>query len=425
MHILWVKAGKLLPVDTGGKIRSYNLLRHLAGRHEVTLISYYGGSSDREYETEIVRRFPRAIPVYTAAPESIGTTALHYVRHLFSPAPYAVTKFTSPAVRRVIADAFQKRRVDVSVCDFLSASLNFPTRMTTPSVLFQHNVESVLWRRQAAHERNVIKRAAFAIEAAKMDRYERATVRRFSQVIAVSERDRQELTRMIDPSRITVVPTGVDVERYTEAAGSTAANPIVLFLGSMDWEANVDAVDYFCRDIWPAVKAAVPASRFRIVGRNPHPRVMRLACDSVEVTGGVASVVDHLRSAAVFVVPLRIGGGTRLKIFEAMAAGRAVVSTSVGAEGLDVRDGHDIMLADEPSRFAELVIDLLRDVDKRRRIEAAAANLAAGYDWSVVTRQFEAALFRAADIRNASAPLQSTALEDVAARAGHHASDVT
>jgi len=416
MRILWVKAGKLLPVDTGGKIRSYNLLRHLAGRHDVTLVSYYGGSSDREYETEIVRRFPLAIPLYTAAPEGAAATALHYLRHLFSPAPYAVTKFTSPAVRRLIADATHDRRVDVAVCDFLSASLNFPTRMAAPSVLFQHNVESVLWRRQAAHERNVIKRAAFAIEAAKMDRYERAAVRRFSQVIAVSERDRQEMTRMVDPSRITVVPTGVDVDHYSAAAGSTAANPIVLFLGSMDWEANVDAVDYFCRDIWPAVKAAVPAARFRIVGRNPHPRVRQLAGDSVEVTGGVASVVDHLRSAAVFVVPLRIGGGTRLKIFEAMAAGRAVVSTSVGAEGLDVRDGHDIMLADEPPRFAELVIDLLRDVGKRQRIEAAAAKLAAGCDWSVVARQFEAALFRAVDSRNVSAPLHAAPLEDAAPR---------
>ena len=426
MRILWVKAGKLLPVDTGGKIRSYYLLRHLAGRHEVTLVSYYGGASDREYETEIVRCFPRAIPVHTAAPESAAPTALHYVRHLFSQVPYAVTKFTSPAVRRLIADACHERRVDVAVCDFLSASLNFPTSMTTPSVLFQHNVESVLWRRQAAHERNVIKRAAFAIEAARMDRYERATVRRFSQVIAVSERDRDEMTRMVDPSRITVVPTGVDVDQYRAAAGSTAVNPIVMFLGSMDWEANVDAVDYFCRDIWPTVKAAVPAARFRIVGRNPHPRVLRLACDSVEVTGGVASVVDHLRSAAVVVVPLRIGGGTRLKIFEAMAAGRTVVSTSVGAEGLDVRDGHDILLADEPPRFAGLVIDLLRDVGKRQRIEAAAANLAAGYDWSVVSRQFEAVLFRAVDRPSVSEPLHAAPLEDAAAGVQrHHASDVT
>src|SRR5207244_285308 len=146
-----------------------------------------------------------------------------------------------------------------------------------PSVLFQHNVESVLWRRQAAHEPNWIKYAAFTIEAAKMDRYERATVWRFTRVIAVSERDRQAMMRMTDAPRISVVPTGVDVARYRAAAGRSSAEPVVVFVGSMDWEANIDAVDYFCRDIWPTVRAAIPAARFRIVGRNPHPHVQRLA----------------------------------------------------------------------------------------------------------------------------------------------------
>ena len=120
--------------------------------------------------------------------------------------------------------------------------------------------------------------------------------------------------------------------------------------------------------------------------------MVKLAGDSVNVTGGVPSVVDHLHEAAVFVVPLRVGGGTRLKIFEAMAAGKAVVSTPVGAEGLDVHDGRDIILADTPSRFADAVIDLLRDPERRRRLEVAATEVAARYDWSVIARHFEAIL---------------------------------
>lgn len=395
MRILWVKAGKLLPVDTGGKIRSYNLLRHLDARHEVTLLSYYGGARDAAYEEEIVHHFPLATTVHTAAPEGRISTALDYVRHLVAPAPYAVTKFTSSRVSHLVSSWFRERRFDVAVCDFLSASLNFPNALTIPSVLFQHNVESVLWRRQAAHEPNWIRRAAFSIEAAKMDRYERAALRRFPRVIAVSERDGQEMARMSGVARLSVVPTGVDVERYRGAQGGRARQPLVMFLGSMDWEANVDAVEYFCRDIWPAVTAAVPAARFRIVGRHPHPRVLKLASESVEVIGSVPSVVEHLREAAVFTVPLRVGGGTRLKIFEAMAAGKAVVSTSVGAEGLDVHDGVDVVLADTAPRFAAAVIDLLRDEDKRQRFEAAAAELAARYDWSVVGRQFEAVLMDA------------------------------
>ena len=205
MRILWVKAGKLLPVDTGGKIRSYNLLRRLADRHDVTLLSYYGGKRDTWYEDEAQRKFPGAVTLATTAPESASAVVLDYARHVLAPAPYAVTKFTSSRVRRLISDWYRERRFDVAVCDFLSASLNFPKTLSIPSVLFQHNVESVLWRRQAVHEPNPFKRAAFALEALKMDRYERSTVRRFPHVIAVSERDRAEMSRMTDASRLSVV----------------------------------------------------------------------------------------------------------------------------------------------------------------------------------------------------------------------------
>src|SRR5262249_4823948 len=261
--------------------------------------------------------------------------------------------------------------------------------------LFQHNVESILWRRHAEHEANPIKRIAFKLEAAKMLRYERAAVARFDHVIAVSEYDRQQMKTMTDPSRISVVPTGVDLRQYQAAAGESATEPVVIFLGSMDWEANVDGVTYFCREIWPRVKRAAPDARFRVVGRNPDQRVKQLASGDIEVTGRVESVIEHLREAAVFVVPLRIGGGTRLKIYEAMAMRKAVVSTTIGAEGLDVNHGRDILLADDPQTFADYVIELLRDHPRRMRFEAAAGDQAARYDWSVVTDRFEEALARA------------------------------
>ena len=391
MRILWVKAGKLLPVDTGGKIRSYNLLRQLAAQHELVLLSYYGGQPDADYDNQLRERLPNALPFHAALPDA---TARGYITRILSPAPYAVAKFSAPGVTQAVAGRVSGGRFDIAVCDFLSASLNFPRASATPAVLFQHNVESVLWRRQAAHERNPLKRLAFALEAAKMARYERAAVRRFAHVIAVSDRDRDVMSTMVDAARISVVPTGVDVQQYRIAAGVRATEPLVVFLGSMDWEANVDAVDYFCRDIWPAVRAAVPSARFRIVGRDPAPRVRALASDSVEVTGTVSSVVEHLKEAAVFAVPLRIGGGTRLKIFEAMAAGRAVVSTSIGAEGLDVRNGRDIVLADSAPQFAEAVIRLLTDEQRRSELEIAAANTAARHDWPAIAAAFAAVLGR-------------------------------
>ena len=391
MRILWVKAGKLLPVDTGGKIRSYNILRRLAERNDLTLLSYYGGARDEAYEKEITEHLPHTLTINTGVPES---SALDYLRRLTQAAPYAVTKFTSREVQRNVVSLLESGHFDVAVCDFLAASLNFTSALKTPALLFQHNVESALWKRQASHEPNLINRAVYKLEAAKMLRYERTAVARFHHVIAVSDNDRELMSAMTDASRISVIPTGVDLEQFKGARreATTSTDPLVIFVGSMDWEANIDAVDYFCREVWPAVKQAVPRVRFRIVGRNPHARVRKLANDSIEVTGTVASVIEHYRDAAVNIVPLRIGGGTRLKIYEAMAMGKATVSTSVGAEGLDVSDGSDILLADSSDKFAASLIALLTNDQLRKRIEGAAAEKAARYDWSVITEQFEGVL---------------------------------
>src|SRR5208282_6305451 len=173
---------------------------------------------------------------------------------------------------------------------------------------------------------------------------------------------------------------------------SSTAPPRVVFTGSMDWEPNVDAVEYFCSQIWPRIREEFPDAIFQIVGRNPFAKVRRLASESVEVTGTVPSVAEYLEKASVVVVPLRIGGGTRLKIFEAMAMGKALVSTSIGAEGLDVLHGRDLLLADNPDRFANAVLDLLRDPVLRRRYEQAAAIQAQRYDWSRIAEGFAGVL---------------------------------
>ena len=391
MRVLWVKGGKLLPVDTGGKIRSYNLLRFLAKdkEHEVTLLSYYGGRRDPDYEAALVKEIPGSEIIYTAAPDSnVLERGLDYLRRLPKRAPYAVSKFTHPAVRARVGNLLSSGRFDVAVCDFLSASWNFPARLPIPCVLFQHNVESSLWQRMAAVESNPVKKLSFTIESAKMTRYERATLGRFHHIIAVSEHDRQQMLQMNPACEITVVPTGVDTQKFNVAPASSTEPPRVVYTGSMDWEPNVDAVEYFCSQIWPRIREEFPDAIFQIVGRNPFAKVRRLASESVEVTGTVPSVAEYLEKASVVVVPLRIGGGTRLKIFEAMAMGKALVSTSIGAEGLEVENGRDLLLADDASRFADAVILLLRDAAMRRKFEQAAVRLAAQYDWSRVVKQF-------------------------------------
>ncbi len=221
MKVLWVKSGKILPVDTGGKIRSYDLLRFLAKEkdHEVTLLSYYGGRRDPDYETALAKELPGSEIVYTAAPDSNALDrGLDYLYRLPRPAPYAVSKFTHPKVRARVVNWLSSGRCDVAVCDFLSASENFPEPLPIPCVLFQHNVESSLWQRMASVESNPVKKVAFTIESAKMTRYERATLGKFHHIIAVSEHDRQQMLAMNPACEITVVPTGVDTPEVQRRA---------------------------------------------------------------------------------------------------------------------------------------------------------------------------------------------------------------
>ncbi|HUO14440.1 MAG TPA: glycosyltransferase family 4 protein [Verrucomicrobiae bacterium] len=391
VKILWVKANKILPVHSGGDIRSYHLARNLAAKHKLVFFSYYDGEHDDAYAQQLAEHFPGAVAVCTGRKKSRWWGhALDYLANLPGGKPYAVSRFESSRVRAALKAQLAEGQFDVAICDFLDAVVNLPPGTNTPCVLFQHNVECEIWRRHAETEANPLKRAVYGLEFRRMLAYEKATVESFPHVIAVSEHDRKLMSEWVDAARITVMPTGVDLEQYGPVASAQNCDrPLVIFVGAMDWEPNIDGVEYFCRQIWPAVQTKLPTARFRIVGRNPDARVLSLASDTVEVTGRVPSVIEHLREAIVVVVPLRIGGGTRLKIYEAMAAGRALVSTSIGAEGLNVHHGLDIVLSDDPSNFADCIVSLVNEVEYRRRMERAAAKLVEQYGWPVIAEKFE------------------------------------
>lgn len=415
MKILWVKANKILPVHSGGDLRSFNILRQLAVRDEVIFFSYYDEGADPDYEKNLQEQLPGAVCVNTGRRQASRLArGMDYLLRLPQSAPYAVSRFGSGKVQQRLKRCLTEQRPDVVVCDFLDAAVNFPEQVTIPAVLFQHNVESEIWRRHATNGSGPARKLIYGLEFSKMLRYEQKMVQRFDHVIAVSEHDKKLMKAWVDPARITVVPTGVDTGQFCPGPQPEQEKPLVVFVGAMDWEPNIDAAKYFCAEIWPLVLAKVPDAKFRIVGRNPDRRVQALAGNTVEVTGRVLSVVEHLRAAAVVVVPLRVGGGTRLKIYEAMAVGKAVVSTSVGAEGLDVHHGRDMILADSPVEFAESVITLLRDPDLRSRQGRAAAEVAANYGWPRIARKFGEVLQGLAGQRLKSDPASVEVGKDLA-----------
>jgi sugar transferase (PEP-CTERM/EpsH1 system associated) len=401
MRILWLKSDLLPPLDTGGKLRTWHLLRHLARHHEITYLAFAEpGRSPVDFE----RMREVAARVETVPRNEPGKGSLRFyadaATHIFDPLPYAVAKYRSRAYQRRFRELVAERAFDLVVCDFLFPAVNLPPALNCAAVLFTHNVESEIWRRHAATRTGVISRLLYRMQHQRMLRYESRTLRRFDAILAVSDADRDTFARLYaDAVRrpVHIVPTGVDTGFFVPSA--TPARPAeIVFTGSMDWLPNEDAMRFFCRQVLPLIRAEEPDVRLSIVGRAPTPSVRSLAEEAgVRVTGRVDDVRPYIGEAAVYIVPLRIGGGTRLKIYEAMAMGKAVVSTTVGAEGLPVVDGTHLVIADEPAAFARSVLTLIRDKARRDRLGAnARALVVERYDWSAVAGALEEPLKRVA-----------------------------
>ena len=371
MRILWVKTSPLHPLNRGGDLRTFQLLRELHQRHEVTFAGMTADSGQCEGAKQADAYSTRSF--WTHEPKcSLKAGRLRFavgaVANLFSNVPYAAQRFTSKRWRDQISRILDERPFDVILCDFLFPAASLPWDKKKPAqawVLFQHNVECMIWKRRAA-ERTGVPGLYFKSQWQRMEAYEREMCRRFDAVLTVSEEDTQtsrDLHRLENLAGH--VPTGVDLDFFSTPPRQPSSAPTVVFMGSMDWHANVDAVLHFAADIWPSVVSRLPEARFVVVGRDPPPEIRALTSTgrNLEVTGTVKDVRPFLRSAHAMVVPLRIGGGTRLKIFEAMAAEVPVISTSVGAEGLPLEHGRHFLRADTPAEFSEAVIALLTSQD--------------------------------------------------------------
>jgi glycosyltransferase involved in cell wall biosynthesis len=396
MKILWVKAGGLIPADTGGKIRSFNLLRQLAAQHLVTFFSFYA-AHEKDRHSELNDIFDRAIciPLRLPEPKSRGE-AWNYLLGLFSAQPYNIAKFCRPDVRHALSQLLKQETYDLIVCDFLVAAAVIPWQLATPKVLFTHNVEAAIWRRHFEIASNLPWKAVSWLEWRRMDLAERRYLRFADHVLAVSETDRNWFSQILHERKISVIPTGVDVDYFRPTRDTETANSLV-FTGSMDWLPNEDAMIYFIRSILPLIRNECPAVTLEIAGRNPSGKLKTLTerDKKIQITGWVDDIRGPLARGAVCIVPLRIGGGTRLKIFEAMAMGKAVLSTSIGAEGLPVRGGENIILSDTPADFASSVVSLLVNAKERRRLGDAARKLVEDYhSWQRVGRTFVETLER-------------------------------
>ena len=391
MKLLWLKTELLHPVDKGGKIRTYELLKQLRRDHFVTYLTLCDPNDPRESFERAAEYCQRLIPVTHDPPRkfSVGFYC-DLGRNLGSSLPYAVGRYRSGAMRDALERELGSEDYDLVVCDFLAPSVNLPEPIGVPAVLFQHNVESVIWERHYRNEAHQLKKAYLFSQWRKMLRFERAACQRFDSVVAVSAADQETLRTGFGVDRVFDIPTGVDTDYFRPHEGRKNAHELV-FTGSMDWMPNEDAIVHFSRAILPRIATHIPDVTLTVVGRNPTARLTRLAeADRrITVTGRVDDVRPYMGRAAAYVVPIRVGGGTRLKIYEAMAMGKPVISTTIGAEGLPLHNGEEALIADDPQTFSQSVIAVLQDSQFATRLGQRARQVVCErFGWSQVAAAF-------------------------------------
>jgi glycosyltransferase involved in cell wall biosynthesis len=391
VKILWVKTDFLHPTTRGGQIRTLEMVRQLHKNHEVHYIAFNDPASP-----EGLRRSSEycsyAYPVaHKVVPKTSPAFALQLAQGLVSPIPVAGMRYRSETMREAIRKVTSEHKFDAKICDFLFPAINIDDLGSW--TLFQHNVESMIWERHAKSGKTLAHRAYFAGQAKKMFNWERDVCRAVAHIVAVSDVDEQVMRARFGAGSVSSVPTGVDVD-YFEKPGSASQSHDLVFVGSMDWMPNIDGMRWFLSEVFPIIRAKKPDCTLAIVGRTPPPSIVDAAkTPGITVTGTVPDVRPYLWQSAVSIVPLRIGGGTRLKIFEAMAAGAPVVSTTIGAEGLPVQDGDTIRIGDTAERFAQHCLDLLEQQEVRQGFAQRAKQLVVeNFSWEQVTRKFERAL---------------------------------
>ncbi len=374
LKVLFLSQRFLYPMDTGGKIRTGKMLDKLSDLFEVTLVSNVESPKDDLYLGEIKNLCHQFHPVpWKEVKKYTLSFYLRLLMQMTSRYPVTVLNDYSRDIETRLHHLIAQESFDLVICDFVQSSLNFKHIKNVKTLLFQHNVESEIVNRHIKTNKNPIIKLFWWLQYVKMYRYEKAMCQKFNGVVAVSELDRQYMQTRYQAPHVFAIPTGVDTENLVPQEAEPEANSLI-FTGSMDWLPNEDAILFFVQQILPRIRRVIPDVKLSVVGRNPSPYLRQKLSgeDAVDLVGWVEDVRPFIARHALYVVPLRIGGGTRIKVYEAMAMGKAMVSTPIGTEGLPVEPGKHVWLAAEAEDFAEAVIHLLQDRSARRQLEVEA-----------------------------------------------------
>lgn len=394
MNVLIVDEEVPWPLNTGKRLRTYNLLQRLQKEHTVTYLCY-GEQGVKLPECPNVTLITLPSPIL----EQKGLKFyLSLLANIASQKPYIVDRHYSKALENKALSLVTFNKFDLVHCEWTPYTENIRSLLgKMPSVLSAHNVEAQIWERYFQSETNLLKKGYIYLQWLKLIRYEANSALNYSEVSVVSDPDRGIFADKYGCKRVTVVPNGVD-EQYFVPGQSAVTPGSMVFTGSMDWRPNQDGVKYFIEEIFPLIKRRIPDATFTVVGRKPPEWLVALAeqVSGVTVTGTVDDVRPYIASSALYVVPLRVGGGSRLKILEAMAMEKVVLSTVVGAEGLDVEEGKQILLRDSPMDFADAACEVLNSPGSFSSYGNAGRTLILeSYTWDAIAKVMDSVWKRA------------------------------
>lgn len=383
MKILFISERVPWPLIDGYRIRVFHLLQIAATKHEVSLLTLAQSAEDIEAAKALKSYCTHTEVVFN--PKNTLLRPTRILLSILSVKPYAVIANSRQDVASTVSRMMKNIPFDVVIAEG-STMAHYIIAEKMFRILDAHNIEYEVIRRCSRFENNPFKKAFLFLQYRKMKRYEQDVCRRMDCVLFVSTTD-QEVFRYLNP-RTMLIPNGADIAKMGDNIGG-ASRKRLIFVGLLNYRVNVDAIQYFCRYIFPLIREKDPDVELQIIGARPIGKVRSLAGPGILVEADVKDVKPFICDAQVFVVPLRSGGGTRIKILEAMSLGTPVVSTSIGCEGLDVvRDEH-ILIADTSKEFAEQVIRLVRDAPLRRKIALAARRLVEEkYDWKRIGLDF-------------------------------------
>jgi len=386
MNILFLTRETPFPADSGVKMRAWLVLERLARNHQVTLVCYDAAAG--ALREGPLQEICESVHVVKHEAQLGSFKYLKMFFGLFSPAPFAIKGRHCQDYHRVVKEMFAQQKFDLILCDSVYQAIYLPAGQHK-IILNEHNIESTIIKRYISIEKNPFNRCYAFYEWLRMKAFEEKIWKRCSLIFACSQVDKEEIEKRTGRRQVEVVPNGVAVPvlRVSEEKPFD-----LVYTGLIGWKPNEDAVLFFAKQIYPFIKKFLPQVRFWIVGKGPSPAVKALEKEgTIHVTGAVAHVEPYIEKGGIIVVPLRIGSGTRLKILEAFALKKAVVSTTIGCEGLEVTHGKDILIEDDPQKFAGAVISLLEDGPTRKRLGEAGRKLVEEkYSYEVIGKQIEA-----------------------------------